>query len=224
MTEDKQKLDKICDYYNNSRDEMLKYIPHDVKTTLEFGCGCGNFSQLIKNKFNVECWGVEIDRQAAEKASEKLYKIINADAHQALNQIPENYFDCIIFNDVLEHLQDPYSLLRDIKSKLKSSGVIVASIPNVRFWSIIFKLTVHGQWDYRDSGILDKTHLRFFTYKSLVKMFNELNYDLLAIEGLHPTKSFAFKIINALCFNRLKDAEFHQFACVARPVPNVAVK
>lgn len=224
MAEENQKTDKIYDYYNNSRDEMLKFIPPDVKTTLEFGCASGNFSELIKDKYNAECWGVEIDRQTCEKAAEKLHKIINADAHQALNQIPENYFDCIIFNDVLEHLSDPYSLLRDIKSKLKSSGVIVASIPNVRFWSIIYRLVVHGKWEYKDSGILDKTHLRFFTYNSLVKMFDELQYDLVVIEGLGPTRSTSFKIINALCFNRFKDAKFRQFACVARPRPNAGIK
>jgi 2-polyprenyl-3-methyl-5-hydroxy-6-metoxy-1,4-benzoquinol methylase len=224
MAEDKQKSDKIWDYHKNTREKMLKFIPQDVRTTLEFGCGCGNFSELIKNKYHAECWGVEINSQAAKKASERLHKVINADAHQALSEIPENYFDCIVFNDVLEHLADPYSLLTDIKSKLKSSGIVVTSIPNVRFWNNLKALTVHGQWDYKDSGILDKTHLRFFTYNSLVKMFKQLDYDVLTIEGLRPTRSIKFKIINALFFNRLRDAKFHQFACIVKPRPIVAVQ
>lgn len=207
----------VRDYYQNDRRNMLKYIRAGVKTTLEFGCGCGNFSRLIKDKYNAECWGVEIDAKAAQKASAILDKVINVDAHQAIDLLPDNYFDCIIFNDVLEHFADPYSLLTKIKSKLKDNAEVVASIPNVRFWRILKALVLQGRWDYTDSGILDRTHLRFFTYNSLVKMFDELDYELLTIEGIKPTASKSFKIVNAIFFNKLKDAKFRQFACVAKP-------
>jgi len=209
--------DKSAEYYENPRVEMLKYIPKDVKISLEFGCGCGYFSDSIKNAYNAECWGVEIEAQSAKRAADKLHRVINADAYRSLAEIPENYFDCIIFNDVLEHLVDPYSLLQVIKSKLNKQGVVVASIPNVRFWNNLRAMAIHGEWDYKEAGILDKTHVRFFTYKSIIKMFNELDYDILTIEGLNPTHNRKFKIINALFFNKLNDARYHQFACVARP-------
>jgi 2-polyprenyl-3-methyl-5-hydroxy-6-metoxy-1,4-benzoquinol methylase len=218
MTTDVTQLpNKPVEYYENPRKEMLKYIPQGTKTTLEFGCGNGNFSELIKNEYHAECWGVEMHPHYAKKASEKLDNVINAEAHQVLNQIPENYFDCIIFNDVLEHLKDPYSLLREVKSKLNKYGVVVASIPNVRFWSNLKALVIDGMWDYKDTGILDKTHLRFFTYNSLIKIFRQLDYNIVAIEGLHPTHSTTFKILNTLLFNKLKDARYRQFACVIKP-------
>ncbi len=218
MTTDVTRLpDKPAEYYENPRKEMLKYIPQGAKTTLEFGCGSGNFSRLIKTERHAECWGVELHPHYAGRASEKLDKVINAEAHQALNQIPENYFDCIIFNDVLEHLQDPYSLLRNVKSKLSKYGVVVASVPNVRFWSNLKALVVNGTWDYRETGVLDKTHLRFFTYNSLTRLLKQLDYDIVTVEGIGPTHSTTFKILKVLLPNKLKDAEYRQFACVIKP-------
>lgn len=217
MNNEVESCDKSAEYYENPRKEMFKYIPADVKFCLKFGCGSGNFSESIKNAYNAECWGVEIEVQSANKAADKLHRVINADVFQSLDEIPESYFDCIIFNDVLEHIVDPYSLLKSIKSKLKKQGVVVASIPNVRFWNNLRALAIHGQWDYKEAGILDKTHLRFFTYKSIIKMFNKLDYDIITIVGLNPTQNTKFKIFNALFFNKLSDARYHQFACVVRP-------
>jgi len=204
-------------YYENARKDMLKYIPQGTKRTLEFGCGGGKFSELVKIQFDAECWGVEVHPYYAALASERLHKVINANAHQSLNHLPENYFDCIIFNDVLEHLQDPYSLLHSVKSKLNEHGVVVASIPNVRFWSNLKALAVDGTWDYRDTGILDITHLRFFTYNSLRKLFRQLNYDIVTCEGIGPTYSRTFRILNMLFLNKLKDARYRHFACVFKP-------
>jgi 2-polyprenyl-3-methyl-5-hydroxy-6-metoxy-1,4-benzoquinol methylase len=201
---------------------MLKYIPQNVKKTLELGCAEGNFSELVKTNFGAECWGVEIYRQAAEVAATKLDKLINADVVKCQDEIPDNYFDCIICNDILEHLVDPYTLLIDLKGKLTAEGVVVASFPNVRYCRNLFKLVVRGNWDYKEHGILDKTHLRFFTYNSLVRMFPRLGYELLTIEGLAPKPSMlslAARIVNILLLNTFKDTLYHHFACVARPIP-----
>lgn len=195
---------------------MLKYIPENIKTCLEVGCADGNFSLLVQEKFNAECWGVEILKDAADVASQKLHKVLNCDINDAMEQLPDNYFDCIVFNDVIEHLLDPYKVLEDIKIKLKKDGIIIASIPNVRFWNNIKALFFAGEWNYKDSGILDWTHLRFFTYKSIIKMFEKTGYKIINIEGLRPTKSFSFCISNFLMFGKLSNARYHQFACVAK--------
>ena len=208
---------KTTDYYQNRRDDMLGYIPDSSRKVLEFGCGDGSFSESIMNSRNAQCWGVEIDANAAAEASAKLHKVINADAIESLSDLPDVYFDCIVFNDTLEHLVDPFSLLKMVKTKLTSSGVVVASIPNVRFWNNLRDLVLRGDWDYKDGGILDSTHLRFFTYKSLVKLFHALQYEIVTIEGLRPTKNKKFRIVNFLLCNKLWDAKYHQFACVVRP-------
>lgn len=209
-------------YYQQSRESMFKYIPENVKKTLELGCAEGNFSELVKTNFGAECWGVEIDRQAAEVAAAKLDKVINVDVNKCLDEIPDNYFDCIICNDILEHLADPYTLLIDIKAKLTAESVVVASFPNVRYCRNLFELVVRGNWDYKEHGILDKTHLRFFTYKSLVKLFQQSGYKLLTIEGLEPErniKTIAVRLLTVLFLNKFKDIRYHHFACVARPIP-----
>ena len=184
-------------YYQATRDKMLKYIPEDVKKTLEFGCGYGLFSKLLKDTFNAECWAVEINDKAAQIASEKLDKVINSDAIESLEQLPENHFDCVILNDVLGCIADPFSLLKKIKKKLTANAVIVASIPNVRYWRNLRALVWRGEWDYREFGILDTAHVRFYTYKSLVKMFGELGYEIITMEGINPTRNKKFRVVKS---------------------------
>ncbi|HUW20440.1 MAG TPA: class I SAM-dependent methyltransferase [Sedimentisphaerales bacterium] len=208
-------------YYKQRKQNMLKYVPPNAKRTLELGCAEGNFSELVKTSFGAECWGIEINPEVAQVAAAKLDRVINGDASGCLHEVPDNYFDCVICNDVLEHLADPYTLLVSLKEKLTAEGVVVASFPNVRYCRNLFELVVRGNWDYKDDGILDRTHLRFFTCKSLVKMFPQLGYELLTIEGLqseHNIKTAAVRILTLLFFNIFEDIRYDHFACVARPV------
>jgi len=207
-------------YFSSAREEMLKYVPTHARTTLEFGCGFGAFSALLKNNLGTEAWAVEIDKTAAQEAARKLDRVINSDASESLEGIPENYFDCVILFDILEHLVDPYTLLSALKSKLTSEGVIVASIPNVRFYRNMVDLLIHGNWDYKEKGILDKTHLRFFTYKSIIKMFSQLGFEILAVEGISPTSSRSYRLLNTLLFGKISDAEYAQYACLVKPLGN----
>jgi len=216
-TDSSNLTNKSKHYYESVREDMLKYIPSSTKTSLEFGCGCGGFSALLKEKFGAESWAVEIERAAAQEAAKKLDRVINADANESLNDIPENYFDCIILFDILEHLVDPYSLLCALKTKLAHNGVIIASIPNIRYYRAFVDLVIHGNWDYKDHGILDKTHLRFFTYKSIVKMFDQLDCEILELEGIHPTSSRTFKLLNMILLNSLSDVRYKHFVAVVRP-------
>jgi len=204
-------------YFSNVRKDMLKYIPQDIHATLEFGCGLGGFSAMLKDKFGSESWAVEKDASAAQKAAEKLDRVITGDAADCLDELPENYFDCMMFFDVLEHLVDPYSLLCSLKAKLSPGGLIVASIPNIRYYRALVDLVIHGNWDYKDHGTLDKTHLRFFTFKSITKTFNSLGFEILKLEGLHSTSSRTYRVLNLLLPGLLSDVRYKHFAVVARP-------
>lgn len=196
---------------------MLKYIPNGTKTILEFGCGFGGFSTLVKEKLGIESWAVEIEKNAAQEAAKKLDKVINADASEALQQIPDDYFDCIVLFDILEHLIDPYSLLCSLKTKLTKTGVIVASIPNIRYYRAFVDFVIHGNWDYKEHGIMDKTHLRFFTYKSISKTFKQLGFEILELQGIHPTSSRTYKLLNILFLNLVSDIRYKHFAVVVKP-------
>jgi len=204
-------------YYSHARSEMLDFIPQDAGKILDVGCGEGSFSLSMKKKFNAEVWGVEINKSASEIAKQNIDKILAGEILTVIDIIPNGYFDCIVFNDVLEHMVDPYAVLEKVKVKLTPVGVIVCSIPNVRHINVLKKLLIEGQWKYEDEGIIDKTHLRFFTKKSIVDMFNNLDFRIIRIEGINETKWWKFLPINILTLGLMSDARYIQFSCVVKP-------
>lgn len=208
---------KTNQYYSYKRPEMLGFIPSGVKKVLDVGCGEGSFSLSVKNKFNAEVWGIEINPKAAEIAQKNIDKVLVGDAIKIINDIPNSYFDCIVFNDVLEHMIDPYTVLEKMKTKLTNEGVIVCSIPNVRHISVLKKLFIDGQWTYEDAGILDKTHLRFFTKKSIIDMFEKLGYQIVKIEGINQTNWWKSFLIDLMTLGLATDIKYTQFACVVKP-------
>ena len=217
-----QYQEKYSAYFQVERHEMLQYIPLESRTILDVGCGCGNFSELLKKSRPVEVWGVELDKQAANVAASKLDRVICAAFDSGLN-LPIQGFDCIVFNDVLEHMVDPFSALLYAEKLLRDGGVVVASIPNVRYFVTMWDLLVHKNWKYADWGVLDRTHLRFFTCRSIISTFSDLGYQIEEIEGInpiekvHPALLRRFRFLNRVLLNKIEDMRYLQFAVVARP-------
>ena len=212
-------MDKPEKYYTQSRSEMLSFIPKTASKILEVGCGRGIFSsQLLTSKR--EIWGVEINSNIAKEASNKLFKVIAKPFVDALSELPDNYFDVIIFNDVLEHLLYPWDDLLKIKPKLKDNGVIVSSIPNVRYSKNLFNFLFKKDWKYTKQGILDSTHFRFFTKKSIKQLYKKSGYEIISIKGINITKSFAFfpfaVLFNIIFLGTQLDMFFMQYAVVAK--------
>ena len=118
-------------------------------------------------------------------------------------------------------LAEKTKLSRDIINyrikKLTKEGVVVTSIPNVRYYRNYIDFALKGNWDYRDAGTLDKTHLRFFTYNSILKMFEHLGFEVLLIEGIHATRNKKLRLLNFLLFKALEDLKYLHFVTVARP-------
>ena len=202
-------------YYDNVRREMLHYLPEKAKKILEVGCGNGAFAFLVKQKNDAEVWGIELMEEEAIIAKTVLDNVLIGSCEIYLNELPEKYFDAIYFNDVLEHLADPYSALEILKSKLAPNGVIISSIPNVRFYRSFAKVVFAKDWKYEEYGIMDKTHLRFFTGKSIKRMYEDLGYKVLVHEGLNKTKSLKPFLFNALVLFTQIDIINHQYATVA---------
>ncbi len=206
-------------YYQNSRREMTLFLPPSMKTVLEIGCGDGVFAAQLKEAYGAEVWGIELDPQAATSAGEKLDRVYQGDALKILVDIPENYFDLVICNDVIEHVPDPESLITLIKSKLiLDKGTLVCSIPNVRYIKNLYHLLVKADWNYTmEGGILDKGHLRFFTQKSIQQLFSESGYQVEKIEGINPTRlGFLFTMFNILTLGFFRDSRYMQFACILK--------
>lgn len=146
-------------------------------SVLEVGCACGSTLIEIGRLFpGSRLYGIELDDGPASIAKH-FASISNEDIEKANLNYPENYFDYIIFGDVLEHLRAPEAVLHVMKKYLKSDGKILASIPNVMHISVI-KPLLNGFWSYEDAGILDRTHLKFFTYREIQRMFQNEGYFL----------------------------------------------
>lgn len=157
-------------YYLHSRPEVLERVPLEARRILDVGCGGGGLSAAIKARQSAEVHGVEIVPAAAEHARAHLDRVWNCEIEKALAELPDRHYDCIIIADVLEHLENPWKTLRKLKQKLEVGGKLVASIPNIQNWQIVLNL-IEGNWDYKNEGILDWTHLRFFTRKSVEELF-----------------------------------------------------
>lgn len=157
-------------YYQHARPEVLKLVPITARRVLDVGCGAGGFSATLKARQSAEVHGVELVSQAAELARSHLDKVWNSTIEEALPKLAETYYDCIIVADVLEHLLDPWNVLISLKGKLAVGGKIVCSIPNIQNWGVLSGL-IQGRWDYQNAGILDRTHLRFFTRNSVEELF-----------------------------------------------------
>jgi len=209
---------KQTGYYNSDRTLLISHFPSGVRTLLDIGCAEGKFGMDVKRRHGAEVWGIEPFGNAAKIAAERLDKVYSLTVEEALEHLPADYFDCISFNDVLEHLVDPWNILKRIGPYLKENGTVFACIPNVMYREVLAELLFEGDWKYRDAGVLDRTHLRFFTRKSILRMFAECGYQVHYIEGLSPgTKNRKLKYLNRLIFNgRLDDMQFIQFVVCAR--------
>src|SRR3989338_2285023 len=107
----KNRIDeKSKGYYEYSRKEMLSFIPETIDRVLDIGCGAGNFGSILKENRRLEVWGVEVCEDAAEEARTKLDNVIIGDFENSYLELPERYFDCIVFNDVLEHFISPWDV------------------------------------------------------------------------------------------------------------------
>ncbi len=184
---------------NNAHTHLYNFIQEDsegnASRVLEVGCSSGYFGEALRQAGH-EVWGVELSAKAAARAREKLDHVFVGTieeflANDALQGIT---FDYITFGDVLEHLVDPVRVLKACRRFLSSNGCIAASIPNVAHKAVRLML-LEGRWDYAEFGILDNTHLRFFTRKSIVDMFTEAGFAVHRMDAVRlPTDETGIEI------------------------------
>ncbi len=212
--------DDRSSYYGHPRREMAPFVPADAARVLDVGCGAGAFAATLRAARagrTLEIWGVELSAEAAARAGSVCDRVLVGDAVARVGELPDAHFDCVVMNDVLEHLAEPRLLLREARRVLRPGGALVASLPNVRYFFNVVDLVVHGRWDYVDEGILDRTHLRFFTRGSLGAMLREEGFAVDRMQGINPTGSLKFALVNTLTLGRWSDMRWLQFAVVARP-------
>lgn len=205
-------------YFARPRPEMVPFVPAGARRIVDVGCGQACFAARLRTERGAEVWGIELDPLAAGMAAERLDRVLTGDALACVPELPDGYFDCAVLNDLLEHLYAPEMLLRLLRAKLAPGGCLVASLPNVRHFPNLWNLVIGGEWRYTDEGILDRTHVRFFTRRSMARLFTTAGYRLTRQVGITPTRSWKFRLLNLAALGRLRDTRWLQYACVAEPL------
>ncbi|WP_337956952.1 class I SAM-dependent methyltransferase [Selenomonas felix] len=144
---------------------------------LEIGCACGaTLREIGAQNPSVRLYGVELNEKAAEIAA-PYATILSMDVERLdPSQVAER-FDYIVMGDVIEHLQNPWKAIENMRELLAPGGEVIASIPNVGHISNLYEV-LSGNWTYKSMGLLDRTHLRFFTKKEIIKLFQEAQFDI----------------------------------------------
>lgn len=206
------------EYYSNVRHEMVSFLPVTYSRVLEVGCGEGVFATLLK--LPCETWGVEPEPTSAARAAARMQRVLAGTFDDVADEIPRGYFDLVVCNDVIEHLSNPEDFLAIVKERMAPGGYIIASIPNMRHWEVLWELLATKDWHYGSSGILDRTHLRFFTEKSIHRLFETSGFHIEQAAGINgafdPVRRSILRIFGALTLGYYADVQFRQFALRAR--------
>jgi O-antigen biosynthesis protein len=166
---------EVESYYDHPRPEVVGVVPRDARQVIDIGCGAGALGRALKKERpGIQVRGIEI---VPDQAARARCVLDDCRVGAAEDPLPEGWPrpDCIIFADVLEHLVDPWTVLRSWRQWLVPGGAVVVSIPNVRHRSVLGGL-LRGRWDYADEGILDRTHLRFFTRGTAVELVESAGF------------------------------------------------
>lgn len=204
-------------YEDSPRLEMLEFVPAGARRMLDIGCHTGEFGRAVKEKCGAQVWGVEPDPETAAVASTVLDRVFN-EFFSDTTAVDDNYFDVISFNDVLEHIPDPWATLRLAARKLSPDGIVIVSIPNLRHIDNLMHILRERDFRYEPVGIRDHTHLRFFTRKSAPRLFDNTGLTMTEMKGVNeycfrsPARIIAYWLFK----NYLDDTKHIQYAMTAR--------
>lgn len=175
-------------YYHGVNPVIMNLIRDEWTSILDIGCGTGKLGKALKQKGRTIC-GIESFEDAAKQAEQELDHVLCGNIEQMALPYHHEQFDCIIFGDVLEHLLDPWAVLKKVKPFLKKEGAILSSIPNIGHISTVLELLA-GRFSYTDAGLMDQTHLRFFTLHEIHALFLSAGFRIQELEVIrvqHPS-------------------------------------
>jgi len=212
-------------YHAQHRSEVSPFLPARCTRVLEVGCGEGGFAANVRGQR--EYWGIEPSAAAGEVARGRLDRVLTGTYEQVQHALPADYFDLVICNDVIEHMADHEDFLAGLRKVMVADACMVGSIPNVRFIGNLYELLLNKDWRYRSDGILDRTHLRFFTEKSIRRTLEASGYVVEELRGINCAsvlssgvrKAIVRVALGAIQFGTLgyfNDVRFLQFAFRAR--------
>lgn len=169
-----------ANYYSASRPEIVELVPLECRRILDVGCARGELGRVLQQRGH-QVTGIELVPAAAAEARRHLHQVHALDIESEGFPFLAASFDCLIFADVLEHFIDPWRVLREATELLAVGGCVVISVPNLQNWRILRGL-LRGKWKYRERGILDRGHLRFFTRQTVEQLVADSG---LVIDQIH---------------------------------------
>lgn len=182
-------------YSNTGNSSVLQYIAETDRAILDIGCGAGDLGQAICSLYpSTQVVGITSSHVEYPIAQSKLNYCYLADVERdEIPSLPFEKFDAIIFSHVLEHLVDPVKVIKKTLPYLKMGGKVVIAVPNIANWRDRWKLAL-GKFEYTESGVMDKTHLRFYTFHTapryLIEPIKELNLNIHKVGGSVPLAFF----------------------------------
>lgn len=186
----------VTSYGGHINNYLFELIPAGKKV-LDIGCNTGNLGKKLITEKKCQVYGVDYSKKAIEIAKKRLTEVMFFDLETDELPFSDHKFDIIIFGDVLEHLRSPESILSRIPKILNKNGLVVASIPNIANINMRLNL-LFGKWNYCNDGILDLTHLRFFTKKTIKELFKNSGYEITKIDSTPGSKFMIFRYFKFL--------------------------
>lgn len=166
--------------HNTVNTDLMGLIPAEARRIVEVGCMHGAMARAYREAHpGIHYVGIDIDPGYAQVAAQFCDRTLGAD----IETLPAEEFrslfpsDCWIFGDCLEHLRDPWRIVRMVRESIAPDGCLLACIPNAQHWSVLMRLAT-GQFRYEDSGLLDRTHIRWFTRTTMIEMFTQAGWRI----------------------------------------------
>ncbi|SDM64240.1 Methyltransferase domain-containing protein [Geoalkalibacter ferrihydriticus] len=208
-------INKNEKYYSFERKDLVAIVPLIEGAVLDVGCGDGaTMAYLLGSGIN-DVTGIECDYNAYIRAKNKGFNVINADIEKDSIDLEEKKYDFILFGDVLEHLYDPWNTLDKFKKFLKKDGTFLISIPNIKHYRILRKFLFSDEWRYTEAGILDITHIRFFTRKEALRMIEESGLQVSVLK-YKTNKNILFRVVSLFAKNWVMTIWPEQFLIAAK--------
>ncbi|MGQ0672720.1 MAG: class I SAM-dependent methyltransferase [Hyphomicrobium sp.] len=183
---------KSVAYYANARSDFVRLLPRDkTAAVLEVGCGTGATGALALASGRAGRYvGIELMDAAAAEARDVLSEVVTGDVERIELHWRPASFDALILSEVLEHLVDPGRTLQRLSRVLRPGALVLASSPNIAHWRVMKEL-LGGRFDLADSGVFDRTHLRWFTPESFARLFREAGFR---VDSVGPVTPFAPRV------------------------------
>ncbi len=171
--------DKQAWYFNFVRRDIAPLLPPHAPSVLEIGCGAGATLQWLRDSGRAgQTTGIELAADAAAVARGRVDHLLEGPLERHLPALPPGGFDLVLCLDVLEHLVDPWEAMRGLHSLVRPGGTVIVSLPNVRNHRVVLPLLLRGRFEYREAGIMDRTHLRFFSRHGAVQLLEQAGLRL----------------------------------------------